>query len=316
MKTALRPVSPSNCALAICLPLTYEDFLDHLRPDREEDFAKHVRRSNAQRSVSDDYYWEWVYEPVARRILRLCKEVQNYGVKVVYEATLKDLQGLLSSSMVVTAFAHWRFMPVLLSDIRDPDKLLAALDCPTNELARHFSVAIRRRVPGIADHLAGSRYELITDLICGINEVIRSSHQWYLYEDERSDQLIEPSVEDLQRLTRPAFEHAFEGLVSPGRAIELGDGMHTIEEFVSSIPTGFDGILDLTVCNSVLLGAAVKRWRPSTTVVVNRYPTDIRIRMTLYYLTASYLQRKKVAYLDALIETHRMVQENRRAYEA
>ena len=41
--------------------------------------------------------------------------------------------------------------------------------------------------------------------------------------------------------------------------MEFADGLAPIERVVSSIPEAFDGVLDLTVCNSTVLAEEVRR---------------------------------------------------------
>jgi len=300
MTRAEAPTSPRECALAVGLPLTPEEFFEQLRPADERDFAKHVKRSNFVPGTSDDYYWEQVYAPVARKLQNTCDRAAGKGAQVVDRATLASLAGLFSRSKVVTIVGHWRFMPFVPEDIVDFPALLQAMSSPATPLRERLSIALQRRLPTLPEPKDEASCREILD---GINETIRAAHEWYHQEDERSSPPREPTIEDLQRLTRPAFEQALPGILRAGRAIELAEGLHTIKEVADSIDE-FDGLVDLTICNSVILGSAVKREHPECTVAVIRYPADIRIRAVLYDLTLDRLARKRSSFMAAMAFVH------------
>jgi hypothetical protein len=93
------------------------------------------------------------------------------------------------------------------------------------------------------------------------------------------------------RLTRPALEVAYGNAIAPGRAVEFADGMRTIAEVVTALPRRYAGFLDMTVCNSVILGEAIKAARPHCIVAVNHYPTEPHIRLLLYRRMMRRLRR-------------------------
>ena len=85
------------------------------------------------------------------------------------------------------------------------------------------------------------------------------------------------------------------------RDIELADGLRSVDEFISEIPQDFIGVLDLTVCHSVVLGNAIKRERPEITIAMNRHAASARTRLVLYLAILRELKRKPQLFGDAVV---------------
>lgn len=291
------PVAPSDCALAVGLPLTRDEFMRGLTSDR--DFSRHVKRTNFRHGLSEEYYWEEVYGPVTETMRRVCNRVEKAGVAVRQSLTLGNLAELVRAYRVVTLVGHWRFMALVPEDLLDTCRIFEALRSPEGVLCEAIAAAVRRRSTEVwKEGHPGSPGILLASL----NEMIRDAHLWY----QRGGGALarEPTEEDLQRLTRPALEQAFPTLIRQGLAIELSDGMHTIGEIVDAIPAAFDGLLDLTICNSVILGAAIKRARPGCTAAVSRYSVEIAVRTALYGLIIEELRRGGLSFMDAMVRVH------------
>lgn len=295
--TMTKPVSASDCALAVGLPLTRDEFMGGLTSDR--DFARHVKRTNFRHGLSEDYYWEEVYRPVTETMRRVCGRAEKAGVAVRESTTLDGLAELVRSYKVVTLVGHWRFMALVPEDLLAACRLIEALRKPEGALCEAISAAVQRRSPELWQGCYPGSPGI---LLASLNEMIRDAHLWYQRGGGASTR--EPTTEDLQRLTRPAVEQAFPDLIRQGLAVELGDGMHRIGEIVDALPAGFDGLLDLTICNSVILGAAIKRAYPGCTVAVTRYSVEIAVRTALYGLVIEELRRGGLSFMDAMARVH------------
>ena len=79
---------------------------------------------------------------------------------------------------------------------------------------------------------------------------------------------------DITRMSRrrDTMDSIFQGLLNPGNRLELPDGLHTKEETELSIASSFEGVLDLTVCTSTVLGDYVGGRRRHAFRVV-QFPT-------------------------------------------
>lgn len=298
----LDPCSPSDCALAVGLPLTREAFLGQLSPGYPGDFARSVVCARPRAGVDPEAYWTTDYGPVAGVVERVCSRVERLGVRVVRAARRADLGGLLRRYRVVTVVAHWRFVGLGADDLLDPAGLLAELTTPRILLQQQIARAVAVRAPELlADGPGQDRARAPEVLLEALNSMIADAHRGY-HRGGVGDCAAHEEV--LQRLTRPALEEAFPTLVRAAGSVELADGMHTVGEFVGEVPLDFAGVLDLSVCNSVLLGHAVKRIAPECLVANNRYPADLARRITLYRLVIEQLSRRSGSYPDAMSFVH------------
>jgi hypothetical protein len=280
----MKSVSPRDCALAFALPLTEERFLSDLRSP-EHDYAAFICEDFRVDGVEDEYYWRKVYRRFAVGMSRRCEDVERRGVTVVRDATARDFASLFDRHAVVTIVSHWRFCAVRPEEIVAPRAILEALHDPPNELVAAFRAA-----------LPGEPGDSREALAAALNAVIEAGHAAYGNEGRVPLQELKiPAV----RLTRPTLERAFAGAIAPGRSVEFADGMKTIAEFVDCIPPPFDGLLDLTVCNSAVLGHEVKALRRCV-VAVNRHPTEPFIRMAQYRTAMSMLARRPRPYAEAM----------------
>jgi hypothetical protein len=308
---SLASVSPRDCALVITVPLTRDEFLGDLAAPGRKHFASHVVASNAVRGASEDYYWNSVYGPVARTTTRVAARAEKLGVTVRRGARIADLTDLLSAFPVVTLIAHWRFARFAPDDIVDVAGFLDALGRAEGRVPR----ALRREVTALrpdlgADERSGNGSEVSREELATIlNQVVAKTHALYSRREAGGETAPAPDDErtghPLDRLTRVAVERAFPCHLAPARAVEFADGLRTVPEVVDAVPTDFDGVLDLTVCNSVILGEAIKRERPRCLVPVNRYPAGLAARMTLYSLAVSELARRPAPYIDVLARIHK-----------
>jgi len=304
-------VTPSSCALAIAIPLTREQFLGDLAKPEQKDFARHIKHSNPMPKASNEYYWNEFYGPLARVIEQICDEVEELGVTVKRYVAVHDLFDLMVKFRVVTLVAHWRFSRILPVEILDPQGFLGALQNPKQRVHRAVRITFEQRCPELLDSAAtvGVPAKALQENIADqLNVITGAAHALYNRAGDSSlclDQIQEQSlINPLERLTRISIEQAFPSFIAKSRAVEFSDGMHTVDEVINEIPVAFDGLLDLTICNSVILGAAIKNCRPRCAVAVNRYPAEIHVRMALYKLAVVMLSRRPGPFMEVLTRIH------------
>jgi hypothetical protein len=303
-RDSIAAVSPRDCALGIAVPLTREDFLNDLGAPEQKDFVQHVRRANDLEGASDEFYWSSVYAPIAGVVERACAAVARLGVDVQQRMTLAGLRTLFERHKVLTLVAHWKFAKVTPSDVIDPRQFLATLAHPGDPLQVRAAGAIIEKSPHLLDCSESETDDALRQRIAyAIRPVIAAAHAAYRRPDEQANDTVgEPQTVDLRRVTRVVLEEAFPASIRPAPAIELSDGMHTVADFIGAIPPSFEGVLDMTICNSVIVGAAVKRARPDCLVAVNRYPAEMHVRMTFYGLAIESLARRPARYIDVLTD--------------
>lgn len=301
-----QPVSPPDCALAVAVPLTREQFLEDLSHPDSKDYASHIKRENFLDGASDEYYCD-LFERSARVARRVCDDVEALGVTVRRDGRLADLTNLMRHFKVVTLVTHWRFTTLLPEDIIDPNALWHALTFPESRVQQ----AIARAASGFDPKLFSEKafYEqfdtLGTRLATVLNSVISASHALYSVSNHASPLDMNVAASPMiERLTRVELEQSFPELIAFGRSVEFSDGMRCVPEIVTAVPKGFDGLLDLTTCSSVILGKAIKTSHPDCLVAMNRYATALHVRMPLYKLVIEDLARRPSVFADALARFH------------
>lgn len=301
------PVSPSECALAIGVPITREDFLHDLISPDLKDYASHLKRVNYISGVSDEYFGN-LFEASARVAQRVCDEVEVLGVHVVRSADLQKTSELLARFKVVTLVTHWRFMKILPEDILDVRQLWESLATPNGRVHSAVARAVSKEDPPLleaaqAPFVASADFRL--RLANALTAVVAAAHRPYNMAYETSGaETVDVSDGTLERLTRVELEESFAGLIAPGKCVEFSDCMRAVGEIVSSVPARFDGVLDLTSCSSVILGKAIKVIHQNCVVAMNRYETFLHVGMPRYKLVIEDLARKPAPYVDILSRYH------------
>lgn len=292
-----RPVKPSDCALALCIPLTKEAFFADLDPAAPKDFVK--SRASSFPGMAMAERWE-DYAPIVRTATRVRAELEPLGVTFVPHTTLADFGALLARYAVVTLVAHWRFAPFDAGDVLDIAGLVRKLSSPRSPIQRFMAAALQQRgrhdLLEPNDHsgrtLSGLREALVTE----IQDLLKAGHAFYTTDDGALKPRVESGAETDRsplRLTRAALEVEFPDEIRPGGAIEFHDGLKTIDQVTRAIPTDFDGVIDLTVCNSVLLAESIKRRRRRALIICNKRPAAIQARLIRYKYIIKELARVK-----------------------
>lgn len=305
---ALASVSPNECALAVTIPLTREQFLDDLARPEEKDLVHHFRAQRGLQKAAPEFCWEAYLEDEGTFAEAVCSEVERLGVTVRYGARPADLTELLRKFSVVTLLAHWRFVPVEQDDILDAPGLLQLLWSPGNRVQQTAKQAFELLDPQLL-HSETCAQLSDSDLCKRIARVIRmiAEEAERLYWDTATDQDFELEMmpDGLSgRLTRVEFEQAFTGCITPARAVEFEDCLHTMPELIDAVPEEFSGLLDLTLCNSVIPAGHVRRKRQNCLIAANRRPAELKGRLYLYGLQISLLAKQPMPFAEVIKQVH------------
>jgi hypothetical protein len=186
--------------------------------------------------------------------------------------------------------SHWRFCALQPEEIVDAEALMTALSNPPNAVVAAFRSAL-------GDSWPPDRAQDRTALADALNVVLAAGHA--AYAEAGRIPVMELKIPEV-RLNRLTLENAFAGAIAAGRCVEFGDGMRTAGEFVDCVPLLFDGLLDLTICNSAVLGHQVKEQRRRCVVAVSRHPVEPFIRLARYRLIIDALAKKPRPYGELL----------------
>jgi hypothetical protein len=304
---------PHHCALALAIPLDRDDFLVELNSGINKDFAKSLARQHP--ALREDILWEEVYMPIVNTVKSVARAVEAKGVTVVNKASLSKVQELFQQFPVVTLVAHWRSSKFYPSDFIASADLIEVLKQPSTCLTQKLTSVLPNNwilhIETLKDD-SGDPHICSKTLAQEFNKILESCK---LYTDPALNQMpqIAPYDDNYHMyLNRQIIDGALAGIISPGNRIEFFDQFHSIEEVKAAIPEDYDGLLDFTVCNSVLIGNAIKR-RRQCIVLVNEKPTSLDIRMVVYKGMIELLTRSDVSYMEAAAAIRReILQEGKR----
>jgi len=287
-------VTPRDCALLLAIPMSKAEFLADLRTGADKDLAKSLER---RLSCAGKEIWQDVFSHLVRLIDEVAAKSAALGVEVLRQVRLSDLRPIIASHRVITLVAHWRFLGLEPADILDVGAL-------KDQVEARASGAGEDQHP--VESLLWAQAEIRNAesaqvLASAINRLLVSGQHHYQWVP--GDAKKGPCPE--AGLTRVLLEETFLGIIRPGKCIELADGLCSVWDFIARVPCGYDGTMDLTVCNSLILGEAAKRARPSTTFIVNRQPATAQTRVQLYKHVIGRLAETPMPYWEAVSMVHK-----------
>lgn len=293
---------PRDCALALAIPLTREKFLADLEQPEVKDFVFHFRKGRGLERADKEFCWQ-VYEAEELSLVSaVCEEVARQDVTVAREVTLADLATLLAQFSVVTLVAHSRFEEFEAEDIENSLTVLELLKKPTSELHHEIRKRLMALDPDLLED-AGLPIESLQTRLANVFLTIANEAE-RLNRDADARTNYDQNDQVRTRLMRWEFERAFPTAIKPAKVIEFSDGLCTALELVKFIPLEFAGLLDLTVCNSVIPASIIRENRPNCLVAANRKSAELRSRMYLYGLEISLLAKEPQPFVDVITKVH------------
>lgn len=271
-------------------------------PVDEDGFRAAWRRGSdylRQAYADPDSGWR-AYSQAAQLARTELIDCEALGGSVVLEATLKDFAEQTRRFPVVVVIAHMEFPLVVLNDVRDPEK--------PRFLVEHGSE------PEWAMIRAECNLPLeIQEIIAVMNRLLKATLRdsgAAPIEDMRQGQLLARHRRNgfgLLRLDRPRLDELCgPEVLREGKGIELADGMISAREFIEAIPIEYNGLIDLRMCNSISLGAAIRRARKSIRVAVGKRNTYLDAAVVLYktallYMVQQAQQGSPVSYEEVML---------------
>lgn len=290
---------PHQCALALAIPLNRDDFLMRLNLNTNQDFIKSLARRYS--ALTKDALWEIVYAHTVKTVTSVAKAASAKGVTVITNATLSDVRELFQQFRVVTLVAHWRAARFYPTDFLNPHQLIKALEQPSTPLMETFVNTLPQSWVSTIRKLEvnGDPTQTLTKTLAKEFNYILEFCRLHPELEQNQTCLITTYDGDYHKyLNRLVIDDIFKGFISPGNRIEFFDQLHSIEDFVTAIPQDYDGLLDFTVCNSVLIGNLIKRQRHCI-VLVNKELAAPEFRMVIYKGMIELLSRLDMDYMDA-----------------
>jgi hypothetical protein len=251
-----------DVVLVIGVPITFSQFVARVRAS---DWLSKFDEPDADGQAWETALasrWAREYLPfVAKPLQELIRQAAEMKMDVVTEATLPVLGEATRTHQVVVLFAHWKGPELVNDDIVAPGAL--------TEFAKRAERAqdlrgqwLRRRLQDLIGNNANVGNTLSGWLRWGSQNKATTLRD-VLAEavvhgpDEAAspkDGIDVVAVSDVVRLAknREYMNDLFQGLLRPGNRAELYDGLHSKESIEAALPPGFDGVLDLVLCNSAV----------------------------------------------------------------
>lgn len=307
-----RPVSPCDCALALAIPLSQAEFLRDLEDEAPKDLAKSILREWPLRG---EIVYAEKYTPLVSLARDVAEEARSHGVTVCRPTRLDDLPELFEQHKVVTLVAHWCFIDLQAGDISDVDSFRtlltasAAVENGNDDLPNRPTDALLRDDPLVQAAVTAA------DLAAALNRLLLPSQRYYEWVPSAGEEV--PSGTDaIAGITRVLLEEMYPGFIAQGLCLELADRLCSVWEFIQSVPRDFDGIVDMTVCNSIIPAEALRRHRSDCNVVCNTYRARAEVRLEIYRHVIRSLAAKSEPFEEVSARAHRLLRAAMRTPQA
>lgn len=303
-------VSPQDCVLAFALPLQESDFYEALRDTSPKDFAKLRQRHFP--ALSNQALWRNDYSRFARRLTDLFERVTQLGVTVLTEFTRSQIPQL-ARFKVITLVTHWTGASFVDSDFLDINSLLSQFLFSDNAMGKFLrSKGSQQQLLLLENHYKQQNSKETRLLLKNLlNSIIDCPEFGQQFCTDIGLTWPKDSLTYQAYYNRILVENFFGPIIREGNQLELFDGFCRITDFVNQLPTTFNGVFDLTVCNSVILQDSLRSRCNQSLVIANRKSTDAIIRLLFYSKLIEILHNKPQkfaeAYADLRIEMQQLL---------
>jgi hypothetical protein len=277
-------VSANEFVLLVAIPLTRDEFADDQQ--RRTDFLRSNAAASSRRGAS-----AWTsYAPYADLCRRIVDEVESWGVVVVRRPTMPAFVSAAGRFRTVTLVAHARGPEIVPCDLLDVPRLRASFS--------DVMSALGAEGPAPADvvTMASRLNEAL-----GPEDVQEEIDNRAMSETEAMAWRVALYRERWRR--RSIVQRLVPGALTGGPAIEFQDGLAPIAAIGERLPR-FD-VLDLTVCDSVLLAECIREINSDGVILSNPRPTTPDFRLAVYREAVRFAVRHRTPYPDAVIRLRR-----------
>ena len=294
-------IRPDDCCLLMTFPLEKQSLSDRLDAYKVGDCCRSWQYNGGFAGL--EALWAG-YEQVAKLMAETCRAATLRGVTVWTEATSTNLADAFYRFKVVTLFAHWKGPYYLPGDIKAPQRVAETFLQPESPDQLFVRQLIGHQA---AEKLVSLREspqgDLVQYLMDHLNCIISQHDLSPIDVGDHDD-----PEEYRQYRNRQFLDNCFAGIVEKGNRLELWDDLLDVEQFVALVPETFGGVLDLTVCNSTILGHRLQFER-SCRALVNRQPASLRFRAVVYQETIELLHQGQTDYVAAVLTARSKVGE-------
>ena len=256
---------PFSLTLLFGIPATHAEYLDaaaqprrsdYLRPVFEDMRSASARSANADAAFAQavDRFWINEYAAVCEAAGELAETATALGGRVVFGARLSDLADATAASDAVVVLTHWKSERVARRDFKWDSagfvEDVTRSKAPVARMLRGWRGGNwRREVQRAPDEDARGRIieAALNDLIASgkLLKTIRA------YDKSMREELG-------GALSRDVLDETFPLQLESGNRLELFDGWHPPGVVASACARNFNGELDLSACQSIVLARALR----------------------------------------------------------
>lgn len=290
--------SPSECALALAIPWQRSSFLEQLEPSSPREFAKWYRLEHGGSYIAPEILWRNAYGPrEAGPITRVLDECAALGVEVDYACTLESLARLAARKRVVILAAHWRSGLLQVSDVLDRSRFVTRLGTEASGVFAELRAQIHGSGhAGLLRAAAESPHD--AEILAALVEVLTKILSAKSLQHVGSLREVDADSSYFLSVNREILNAACPSELAAGAGVELCDATYSADAVARALEGRFSGIMDLVVCNSYLLAAAIKKVNPSCVIIANRDRTAPVARLFIARQVLRSLARSPGNYLQ------------------
>jgi hypothetical protein len=283
--------------------LSEDEFLRDLDDAAPKDLAKSIRR---QWPLRGNTLFAERYRPLADLAAGVAEVVADSGVTVSRGTRLADLPAMFERHKVVTLVAHWCFADLRGEDISSADGFRALLAASAALGEGDGNLPDRPTDTLLWEDPLVQSAQTATDLAAALNRLLAPGRRYY--EWVRSPRREVPSGESATAgVTRVLLEELYPRFIVPGRCLELADRLCTVWEFIEQVPPGFDGIVDMTVCNSIIAVEPLRRRRAGCNAITNTFRARAEVRLEMYRHAILSLAEEREPFEEVAARAHRLL---------
>lgn len=311
-KEADRVEKPSDCAIAVAIPTTLEEF-KYCWNDPDREFPQLIFELMGIPAL--DNAWKKVYEQLIAEYWEIRKELIGRGVMVVERAGRRDVSESLCRFPVVSVMAHSPYPPLSIDDVLQPDLFLAAFGLKKSGRKTEGNAIIEWlcKQPEI------KRATNVPTLVGGLNQLIERGRKFFHDPPEGFDDHHQASPQDFERSNLPACVtrmHLYMALPTVFRApniLELYDGAIDFASLAELIPKTYSGTIDFLNCSSLWFTEDLRKVRatPAAYLALKQL-AFVDEWLKLYLFTIRYLDYEPMLFVQARLRVHRDLMRSRR----
>ena len=258
------------------------------------DYAKNIIRS------ADN--WQYYESEIAKILLNKLDQLRQLDVDVHLRTTASKFKEYLGHYQVAIILAHWKGEKVYASDILLPCELTFKLLTDSSD-----EVDYLRQLIGFVklnDIIAAVKQDASVELTNLLTETFNELINEY---DFSGTDVWEQDIQKRKARNRDYLVQVFGRSLCPGNGVEFFNGLVSAQGFVDRVPNAYNGVLDITICYSVILANMLNRERRNCICISNENELTPSFQLTRLLAICQLMSIKQADFLSALSQVRDII---------